>query len=739
MFETNELNRIHTLEIQKNELRVLIQESNPKFIIKSFIQAKRDYRAKKTKLNQRAYIEEAESIAKILQIPDFNDLFNYKNTEILRKLEEIFDADILADLKTQYKELSVKLEKLKAKYAAMNTAGSNKKRLFNDTKNVLEYYSKKMPQINVIDEQIKVLNVEAENYKSHGLTDKYNLCLEALRALKGKKINVKKKFAKIGENSEKSKAEYKEKMEIVKNDKLINELELKKEELSKLITENSPSLIMKKYKSAKNNYDSIIIDLDNPSEIEQEYYQIAEFIADTLGLKISDLYEISHNKLLVMLNEKLNTTEFKTQMDYVNIEISKRKSKILEAYSTEDMLFDIFDYSGDETDGKVPKEILANTYIKRVQIIVQKMCYKIDKIHYYNEALSGGLMGLSVAINSWYEKQKPLDTALRFSDFMGMHVYNYAQRALYQMTAGGTTGSKVANYAHFSKKMKKDIEKRVDLYLKSNPNMAGLKQELIEELFIQEEVNNEKNKNDSSLSKPFYSTSETDYNAIVGGEDGNADMWGLSDYGNETFSNDDILDGKQKYGYLLTSISKLMDLFDVKQNKQKEFIVNENRKLMDIYDRQIFLMRLGLDYKKTKNEVESSKFRDKYTWEEIAQEIVRMKKQNGATNPSFSAASVIARWERMIKKIKIAVEMQPKIKAGLEFMLNYIDNNRNLMEKLSNDREGISIKNERDLLKNNYADNEDILSIEMLDGSLLGDDYDLSDENSMDDMNFEEL
>ena len=366
--------------------------------------------------------------------------------------------------------------------------------------------------------------------------------------------------------------------------------------------------------------------------------------------------------------------------------------------------------------------------IKKAEGYVNSLCYKLDQQRNYDDALSGGLVGLVTAVNTWYEKQKPLDSGLRFSDFFGRYVYSAAQRALYEISASGSaSGSTFGTLEYKQKLLRENLEKRVKLYIEQNPNMAQLKSELLQELMMQDELEN-------GSKKVIKAVSETDYNAVIGGGDGPADMWGTSTYQKESFSNDEILDGKQKYNSLLKSISQLMDLFDVRE-KSGVYVVNENRKLMDIYDRQIFLMRTGLDYKKTQAEVESNKMRDVYTLREIADEISEMKKAQGSPDAKMSEVAVLARWKRMISKLKAAIEMKPEIKAGLEYMLSYIDDNRDLMKKMSNDREAIVTKNERQKLRDSYKDNEDVLNIEMLDGKRLGDDYHLSDDNSLEDIN----
>ncbi len=723
MFENTELNRINRLEVEKNELMKKIKSINPNSIIKNYVIAKREFKRKNNNYNLQQYLSELRKLAAKMGYDDENDIINRSNLSLLQELQEKFPVSEVDKLKFEYKKVSESLNKYRAQYAAMNPANGNKKRLFNDTKNILEYYSKKIPDISVIDKQIKVLELEMENYKKVGLKDKAQLCKESIYQLKHKRKNIKIKFTN-GEN-QKNKKSPEEIDKLLSEDEVYVELLNKKKQFLKEIELNSPSKLVKIYKSAKENYLNVIgvLDSDEPSDVEQEFIEISKIISEKLNMTVADLTSYTYSQIQTMLNDVLDYQAHKERLDDVNLMINKRKSKVLDSYSTEDILFEIFDYSEDDTEGKIPKDVLVSTNMGKVQRMVASLCYKSNMMHNYDDALSGGLMGLTVAVNAWYDKQKPSDSALRFSDFFGLYVYNYAQRALYQITSGGS-GSTAANYIHFRKVRKADMEKRVNEYIKANPEMADVKTELIENLLTQEEI-------DKNISKTLNPISETDYNAVIGGDDGDADMWNLSNYGKKNFTSEELLDGQKTYNKLLQSIHGLMNLFDVSDNNGTVKI-NKNRKLMDIYDRQIFLMKLGLDYKKTRSEVDNSdkpSTTEGYTWAEIADEIVRMKQNNGATNVKMSASAVLARWDRIIKKLKIAIEHNPKLKSGLEYMLNYIDNNKELIEKLSNDREEISIAMERQKLVDNYKSDPEIMDIEMLDGKRLGDDYDVSQDN----------
>lgn len=742
MFVTNELNRIETLELQKSELLTFIRSINPKSIIKSYVQAKANYKKavknnKITRAVKSTFNNELNRISTELGV-DVNELLQFTNTKVLTLLSDKYAEYDVDEYKIKYKKLSDRLNELKAK-EKISTLGNSNRRLTADAANVLEYYTKKIPQVSVLDSQISILEEEATNYQIKGLRDNYKKTQEVIKSLKVRRNEISNKFKN---KTTLSPEVYKSRMEELKTNPDFVKLNKRKRELKREIDKMSPSKLAASFNFAKQNFSNTIIDFDDNStiEIEQEYYNQLAHLEEITGVSRKEIGNMNKSQLITLLKETVDNTTLLKEMDNLKLEINDTKNAILKVETTESILAEIFDYENDETNGKIPKEVLVANSLPRVQRIANNICYKLNKMHQYDEALSGGLMGLAVAVDSWYEKQRNHSSAINFSEFSNVHVGNYARRALELINSGGRSGSVAANDRHQEKKRRENAEKMVDTYLKNHPNMQDIKDTLISELLIAEELNDEKLAEKSARLKSTKIT-ETDYNGMISGGEGAADMWALSDYGKTNYTADEITDAKQTYNTILESINKLMNLFDVKQIKgSNKYQVNNNRKLMDVYDRKIFLMYFGLVHKRTANEVKGDKDSDinRYTLREIADEIVEMKRANGDSNPTFAVTSVTARLNNIKKKLKIAVDMNPKLKKGLEYLLTYIDNNKGLMVKLSNDREELSIKKDRDLIRNNYSDNEDVMNIEMIDSTLLGDEYELEYSNELTDIdNFE--
>lgn len=733
MFESNELNLIDRLQIKKNELAAYIRTINPDWIIKDYKAARSAYnKAKKagriTKTIKLNYSTELDRIAAELGI-EVNDILGKKltNTYILEQLKlKYAEFDVDAE-KIKYKKLSIRLKNLEDKFKKLKTLETSSRRLAYDASNVLEYYTKKIPHVTVLDSQIKILEEEALIYQVKGLKDNYKKTQEVIKNLEAQRKEISNKFRN---KTQINPDQYKAKIEIVnKNPEYIALME-KKRELKKRIADNSASKLIKAFNFAKINLEHVVIDFEDSKtiKIEQDYYQMLERICDLTGKTRAEVAQMSNSQLKKELDDVLVQDELKAEMNDLNLEIGSLKSSIMGIETTEDILIEIFDYENDETDGKIPKEVLVANNIQMVQGIVRNLCKNLGMLHYYDDAFSGGLHGLTVAVNSWYEKQRNYKTSIKFSEFANTFISNTARRELELMRNSGRSksGSNAANARTEEKQRRLNATKVIDQYLADNPNMVDLKNELIEDLLFAEEASGVKINNAHKAG----AIAESDYNNTISGGDGYVDMWALSDYGTENYTVEDMVDAKQTYNSILKSINSLMNLFDIKFDKKTDtYQFKDNRKLMDVYDRKIFLMMTGLEHKRTKNEAEKNK---RYTLEDIAEEIVQMKRANGEVNATMAITSVTARWKNIIKKLKIAVDLDPKLKKGLEYMLNYIDNNRSLMEKLSNDREELNIKRDRDVIRQNYKDNEDVMNIEMLDSTRLGDEYELSVSNELD-------
>jgi hypothetical protein len=234
--------------------------------------------------------------------------------------------------------------------------------------------------------------------------------------------------------------------------------------------------------------------------------------------------------------------------------------------------------------------------------------------------------------------------------------------------------------------------------------------------------------------KPLNMVSETDYNATIGGDDGEVDMWSLSSYDKDEY---DPIEAKDNYVRLIKSISELMELFDSKVDGDG-VISHTNKKLFDKYDRKIFLMNFGIDYKRDRDDDGKMKTRNLYTQEEMCLEIEAMFRVDGQIGKdgkpkTMSQPGLNYRISQIMKKIKSAMDFNPKLKTGFEYLYNYWMFNQEALNDMSNYREEIGMSLDRAELKEIYSDNEQQLNRQLTDGKRLSDVFEITADNPFDD------
>lgn len=78
------------------------------------------------------------------------------------------------------------------------------------------------------------------------------------------------------------------------------------------------------------------------------------------------------------------------------------------------------------------------------------------------------------------------------------------------------------------------------------------------------------------------------------------------------------------------------------------------------------------------------------------------------------------------------MDENPGIKAGFEFIFNYWQTNSETMNYLSNNREELGIKLDRDELRQIYKNDDDEMTRQLSDGKRLSDLFTTSDMNLLD-------
>ncbi len=613
-------------------------------------------------------------------------------------------------------------------------------KLMYDAKSKLNYYLKKSPQFQIIESQINILKTEADIYKQNGSIENYEKTKNIIIELSLKRKELKTIF-KTGDNSVNDIEKKNEILTKIKNSEEIKTLTKRKNDLQTEIKNTTPSYLVKTIANFRKQLDlkenlgfstEEVMDFEDEidlpankkfertTKLHQDYYDFCGFVADILDWLPQ---EIIDSKLSVIKNALENAipdnTNIKDELKRVNYQIQNEKSAISGATKLTDLMFDIFDFKNDETEGAVPKEILAASNIGLVKAIAYNTCIKNNALHQLDDAVSAGLLGLTVAINSWYDSQKLADSALSFKGFANIYISGAIQREiLHLMGQGYASGSMLAT-AHTLNKQK------VEEFVKNNPEFEDLDNEVLKEML---------SAYDDSY-KTFESvTTETEFSNNVAGEDGDsADVW--ANVASSDDNTEDLIEGKIEYEKMLQSIKELLNLFENKVEKKTGLVSITNKKLFDKYDKRLFLMYFGLAHKIEKNNPSDSKRLGNpgdFTQEEMAEELVAMYAADGVTK-TFSQAAISYRIEQLLIKLKNILDTTPRLKAGFEYFYKYWQSNQSVLDKLSNAREEVGMKLDRDELRDIYDGDEDAMTTQLSDGTKLADAFEISDTNPLDD------
>jgi hypothetical protein len=653
-------------------------------------------------------------------------------------------------------ERKAKPKKQVVKKSAIDKDKSAADKLMYDANSKLNYYLKKSPQFQIIEKQLAILRNEAKNYEKNGSFENLEKTQAIIDELVLRKKDLKTIF-KTGDNSDATKKA--ELIQEVKKSPIIKELNQRKKELQIQLKNNTPSYLVGELKKFRYQLDmsdkfsgeedvmefdefindsKITDDLINATKLQQEYYDFCGKIADLINWDINEVIDGTLSHIKIALDSVLTESEnIKNAIRKVEQQISNEKAAIYGSTKVTDLLFDIFDFKNDETEGKVPKEILAASNINLVKSIAYNVCIKNGALNHLDDAISAGLLGLTVAINSWYEAQKMADSALTFKGFANVYIHNAIQRDLLFLmdTSGGRlSGSTLATMHTLNKKKIAD-------FLKYNPEFEDIDNSVLGEMLAAY---------DDSFKGIGKTVTESDYSNSVSGDEGDSSEVWMNAVTNEE-DDYDLIESKIEYEKMLLSIKDLLNLFEHKKDKKSGLLEITNQKIFDKYDKQLFLMYFGLVHKLEKNnpddkvmkpkvlasfdtgeEVKMNALPGEFSQEEMAMELFEMGLRNREGNP-ISQAAISDRIRVLLNKLKFAIDNNPKLKAGFEYFFNYWQQNKRALEKLSNSREEIGMKIDREELREIFGNDDDALNTQLSDGTKLGDVFDISDTNPLDD------
>ncbi len=577
----------------------------------------------------------------------------------------------------------------------------------------LKHYLKSSPQFKIVESQLVILKTELLKYKKLGNTIMFDKTKTLIIEMSSKKQDLVKIFKnkKEGDNE-------KIKISLEKSPELAM-LKKEQKELENEFKMKNPNSIMKDFEAYRkivdlNIEDDEIIDIDDifseefDEEIEKgvinkKYDELVLHIANIINEPIETVMNMSNKEVLD--NLKTNTpdlSELKKSLDIKKMEISSQIKKIKGSNDITDVMFEIFDFNYDE---KQPKEMLAASNIKYVNAIAYNMCSNLNMLHNFDDAVSYGLLGLSIAIDKWYKLQKLSDSALSFEGFIYQYVSKSISRGLYELTSSGRISKSVmATLVHKRNKFMK-------MWIQNNPEFADLPTDMLESLLPQF---------DETLSLPENTVTESELTATITGGEDSGDVWANTIADNTEFN---LGEAKIEYEKFLLGLKNLFLLFETKINKETGVKELTKKKIFDIYDYMLFKMYFGLDFKHGATDGKSY-----YDQKEMGKKLMEYNKTMGITK-TFSQPAVNARINTMLNKIKTLIDESPSIRAGFEFLYTY--RYSDALNILSNQREEFEM-NVIDDIPENFKNTPNELEHMMSNGKRLTEIFETSDENVLD-------
>lgn len=577
---------------------------------------------------------------------------------------EATQEEVIATILHIYKQITTKKDASKAPQLSSNAMTA----LDKHARNTIEIQLKKTPQYKTIQKQIELLTQNYEVYKEAGHQKEAEECLRLIK----EQVDIKKKFIrffKTGNQKEKT-AEISE--QIANSVKLKN-LKDQKKELQEELNKINPATLYGRLRFLKKQFDGVntvdelltgddVIDLDagedaNFSEIEDneaktEYIQLCNHIAKLLDRLPDDIMMMRANEVKKELDATIDPAKIEELQDKIKvnqIEASAELKRLKGANDITDIMYELFDFKQDD---QTPKELLASINIPYVKSIAYKLCVRNNELQYFEDSVSDGLYGLSVAINKWYEIQKFADSALSFEGFAYQYIVGSIQRGYYsRIGAGRISGSSLATIENTRKK-------EYQFFIKNNPEFKDLPPELIDSLA------------QSALTElPGGTLLQSEYENIVGGEEGGGDVWANALV--DTEKPMDVVEAKNEFKYVVGALKHMFGTyFQTTTDKETGLQKITNKKLFDYEDYLIFLMYMKL---KTKANGEP------YNQKEMAEYITNWRLTRG-NRQTMSQPAINDRLDKMFKnKIGPLMKKDPQVKAAFE----YIYYNRNEFQTLA--------------------------------------------------------
>lgn len=546
-----------------------------------------------------------------------------------------------------------------------------------NAKGVLKAFITRTPYYKTIEEQLNILKAEILVYKGIGDVENYQKSSELIKMLSVQKQDISKRFtnefAPINKVA-KSKAP-------VASD-ILTELRLKQKSIMERIKEINPNTLAYKLRivrramkidgrgtlaaaksGSKLDFDSFASQQKTTSMIEHE--SICTKIAMTLNMTVSEVKQTKTGVLKEMLSKAADTDaikQLKAELADLKIDISAETARIAGPDDISNIMFNTFDY--ETVSEELPKNVLAASYVEYVKSIAYKKCKNLGRMDLMDDAIGYGLLGLSIAVDTWYSTQRlKTERPLSFETYSYKRIVCTIDDGLWEMSSNLTKPKTSADLKHAH-------DREVREFKLNNPELTDMSPDMVD-LIV--------NATPGITKKAEKTTAESDIVGIYGDDVDEGDVW-------SSITRDSSDDAGNSAGYdaLLFSIKSLFNLFEQPSNKAAK---NDQfkKKLFNKFDYKLFKMWLGIE-RNTTNPLKTKN----YSYEEMGKILSDYYAQNGDLNHTFSAPAIKDRLDKMAKKIKKVFELYPAIREGFEYLLNV--SHMETTSELAEDMQKISIK-----------------------------------------------
>lgn len=439
-------------------------------------------------------------------------------------------------------------------------------------------------------------------------------------------------------------------------------------------------------------YDSIE---DDKKSLVNSFIQIVpnakpELLADFAERIMDDVYYGSYKnphtgrsgKKYVTLDYRTNEQTFATvdaKVDSILTEFKYKNPKVRKAFK--DIIYKKFDSLIDKE--RKPKDMLASSYVKYVEKIAYNICAKLNKLHYLEDAIAFGLLGLSKVLDKWYKMQKESpDVGVTLDGpYMGIIVSTEIKKGLLTLSISTMSGTNAATKLHFTAEHNK--------FLKENPELAGLSEDLINNLV--------------ELCEIPQITNESEYNATIEGEDGKGRSFeNITDNENE----DNEAENVQLYRDVVNSIKELVTLAEIKvkvdPNTGKRTIVKTGKPMFTAEEYELLKLYFGMIEKYDPSANEGEQYRP-YNQSEMAEYLMNFLKRTKGVTKTYSQSAISDKINKtLIPKLKRATELYPGIRKGLKFLAERVMANPEAFSRISKNREALEDVDYNDTLGTNF-------------------------------------